>query len=183
MSSETLAEARHRLERQLGAGARFDSPAAPKAALQAMRLARAACQRQVTLLSDTMLESPVNAQRIAEIGCTARLVAERFEELSGHRGIEGDSAGRSAHLDSEIASARTLPGRALRALYHHALQHLDVACRDLDADGWQGHLDLPEVDTPSAAIALMARLLRAGARDLAARGHSPSLAPISGVSP
>lgn len=174
MSSETLAQARHRLEQQLGAGARFDSPAAPKTELRAMRLARAACQRQVTLLPDTRLESPAIAQRIAEIGCTARLVAERFEGLSGHRGIEGDSAGRSADLQTEIILARTLPGRALRALYHHALQHLDVACRDLDADGWRAHLGLPQADTPTAAMILMADLLRASARDFA---------PISGVSP
>lgn len=186
MSGETLEEARRRLEAQLGAGARFDSPAAPHDALRAMRLARAAYQRQVTLLSDEALEIPAIAARIAEIGCTARLIAERFEALAGHQGIEGDSADRSADLETEITLARTLPGRALRALYHHALQHLDVAVRDLDAAGWSASLDLPAMAGPPDAIAFMTRLLRAGADSLAlylglGRLPNPRFAPSSGA--
>jgi hypothetical protein len=184
--SETLDQARRRLEHQLGAGARFDSPVAPGPALRAMRLARAACLRQVMLLSDDALEIAPIAHRIAEIGCTARLVAETFERLAGHRGIEGDSAGRSAQLDGEIALARTLPGRALRALYQHALQHLDVACRDLDAAGWNAVIALPGATSPRAAIDTLAGLLRAGADafgSLARHGvlPNPTLAPPSGV--
>jgi maleylpyruvate isomerase len=163
--SETLEQARTRLRQRLGSGARFDSAAAPMAELLAMRLARAACLRQVSRLGDDALELPPLAGRVAELGCTARRVAEAFEAASGHDGIEGDDAGRVTGLAAEISLARTLPGRALRSLYLHAMQHLDVACRDLDAAGWSARLAMPGLApaTPQQALALMTALLKAGA--------------------
>lgn len=165
MMPDTLDRARAQLRQRLGAGARFDAEAAPGEALLALRLARAACLRQLSLISDDDLQRTDLAQRIAELGCTARRIAESFEALSGHAGIEGDSAERSGILAVEITLARTLPGRALRSLYLHALQHLDVACRDLDAAGWKASLAMPDIsaNTPEAALALMAESLRSAA--------------------
>lgn len=176
MMPDTLDQARARLRQRLGVGARFDAEAAPGAALLSMRLARAACLRQMSLLSDDNLERGDLAQRIAELGCTARLIAESFETLSRHAGIEGDAAERSGTLAAEIALARTLPGRALRSLYLHALQHLDVACRDLDAEGWQARLTIPDIhaDTPEAAIALLSKNLRSAAIHF----HNYTLRPL-----
>lgn len=167
MMPDTLDQARAQLRRRLGIGARFDAEAAPAEALLAMRLARAACLRQMSLISDHDLQRPGLSQIVAELGCTARLIAESFETLSGHAGIEGDSAERSGILTTEIALARTLPGRALRSLYLHALQHLDVACRDLDAEGWRAAIIIPDIAaaTPEAALDLMAQDLRSAAKD------------------
>lgn len=109
----------------------------------------------------------------------SQIVAESFETQSGHAGIEGDSAERSGILANEITRARTLPGRALRSLYLHALQHLDVACRDLDAEGWQAAITIPDVAaaTPEAALALMAENLRAAAKDFQNHTLRPHGAP------
>lgn len=168
MMADPLEAARAALREKLGAGARFDAAGAPAEALLAMRLARAACLRQLMPISDKDLERDATAARIAELGCTARLIAEELEAITGHVGIEGDAAGRSANLNAEIAAARTLPGRALRALYLHALQHLDVACRDLDEAGWAVNLTITElgVDTPADALTLMGGRLRAAAAEL-----------------
>lgn len=177
MTSETLDEARRRLQAQMGAGARYDSPAAPSDALRAMRIARANCQRQLTLVADDALETQSVARIVARIGCTARLIAEAFEAVSDHQGIEGDHADRSSNPEADITLASTLPGRALRSLYQHALQHLDVACRDLDADGWSAVLTLTLAETPAGAVWHMAQLLDAGARalDLYVRtGNAPN---------
>jgi maleylpyruvate isomerase len=167
MMPDTLDQARAQLRRRLGTGARFDAEAAPGEALLTMRLARAACQRQISLISDRDLQRPDLARIVAELGCTARLIAESFETLSGHAGIEGDSAERSGILATEITLARTLPGRALRSLYLHALQHLDVACRDLDAEGWRAGIAIPHISaaTPEAALVQMAENLRAAAEN------------------
>lgn len=179
MMPDTLDQARAQLRRRLGTGARFDAEAAPGEALLAMRLARAACLRQMSLISDDDLQRSDLAEIVAELGCTARLIAESFEALSGHAGIEGDSAERSGILATEITLARTLPGRALRSLYLHALQHLDVACRDLDAEGWQAGITIPDIAaaTPEAALDLMAENLRAAAKNFQNHSLRPYGAP------
>lgn len=179
---ETLEAARARLRESLGSGARFDAEAAPAAKLLAMRLARSACQRQVSRIGDDALQNPSLALTMAQLGCVARAIAEAFEATSGHEGIEGDHAGRGADLSAEITLARTLPGRALRALYLHALQHLDVACRDLDADGWSTRADITGFGliAPENAIDQMASLLRQAAEIF--RGfadHDRLLPPLS----
>ncbi|GLQ08277.1 hypothetical protein GCM10007913_02090 [Devosia yakushimensis] len=162
---ETLEQARTRLRQRLGSGARFDSAAAPATELLTMRLARAACLRQLSHIGDDDLELIGLARLVAELGCTARLIAEAFEALSGHDGIEGDEAERGDSLVAEIVLAQTLPGRALRSLYLHALQHLDVACRDMDGSGWSARLTLPGLvaATPAEALGRMSALLQAGA--------------------
>lgn len=174
MTGDTLEAARAALRERLGPGARFDATGAPAGALLAMRLARAACLRQLMLLGDKDLEHEAIAQRVAELGCTARMIAEELEAITGHVGIEGDASARSANLKAEIAAASTLPGRALRALYLHALQHLDVACRDLDEAGWAATFTIAELgmDNPTDALMLMARRLRSAADEFSAFARS-----------
>jgi maleylpyruvate isomerase len=184
MMAETLEAAPARLRQRLGAGARYDSEAAPSAQLLMMRLARSACQRQLSRIGDNDLERAPLALSLAKLGCVARLIAEAFEASADHQGIEGDHAERSTNLDAEITRAKTLPGRALRSLYLHALQHLDVACRHLDATGWGAPLSVPEpgATTPDLAIDHMADLLGRAAATFAAfadRGRLPLPKPQS----
>lgn len=144
-----------------------------------MRLARAACLRQLMLIGDTELEAEAIAATVAQLGSVARLIAESLEAITGHVGIEGDASARSADLNAEIAAASTLPGRALRALYLHALQHLDVACRDLDEAGWAASLPIAElgIDNPADALMLMAGRLRTAAAEFSALARSLSSGP------
>lgn len=168
MTDDGLEQARDRLREKMGKGARFDAPSAPHEALSAMRLARAACTRRITSIDDRGLEQPLTAALVAEVSCLARYLAEGLEQLTGHIGLEGGDAERSSDLAGEVTLAKILPGRALRALYLHALQHLDVALRDLDDAGWQKSLEVPglAVGTPASAVSLMNAALQRCSKEL-----------------
>ena len=167
MSDDPLDNARADLRARLGQGARRDSPAAPHSALSSMRLARAGCTREMTLIDDANLQSLEAASAVADVGCLARLIAVEIERLVGHAGLEGGGSEDKTDLTTEIFNTINLPGRAIRALYLHALQHLDVALRDLDGPGWRAPLALSVagIVTPEAAVETMTRALHT------CRGH------------
>lgn len=107
------------------------------------------------LTDDKGLERPETAQPVAEVACLARFFAEGLERLVGHVGLEGGVAERAEDLKMEVASASILPGRALRALYLHALQHLDVALRDLVENAWRAPFALHNLDVATAEDAVL----------------------------
>lgn len=144
---DTLEEARAALRARQGAGARYDAPTAPAAALRWARLGTAFFARLLNDLPDAALLAAsavpgwTRAHVVARIGYQARALA---------RLAAGAASGAAQSLDApdearraEIDDGASLPAQALRHLYRHAAVHLDVEWRDLSAAAWDAAVMVP----------------------------------------
>lgn len=127
MSARARQQALAALKARQGSGARYDAPEAPAEALLAMRRGTAYVARLIDALPDSALTGEV-AATIARLGYHARACT---------RLLAGDAAWPDETTRArEQALGRTLPPRALRALFTHAARHLDVDLRDLPGPAW-----------------------------------------------
>ncbi|MFK3781141.1 maleylpyruvate isomerase family mycothiol-dependent enzyme [Agrobacterium sp. NPDC089420] len=144
MSSD-LSDARLKLRERLGAGARYDSPAAPVAELRYARLGTAYFARKLNELSDDELACPSlvpgwsRRHVIAHIGFQARALARLVEAARLGRAQEVLEEPDAQNEDIDVGAS--LPAHALRYLFKHSQVHLDVEWRDLNATGWRAEVE------------------------------------------
>ena len=130
-----------------GKGARYDAKAAPHDALLLARRGTAFFARKLNELTDEGLDGVAldglsRRHGIAEISLQARGFAERFEAL--RKGTEPPPPYPPTGLADMIATAVSLPDRALRGLFHHSEVHLNVVWRDLTDADWNKSVRLPD---------------------------------------
>lgn len=132
--------ARLQLRRRLGAGARFDSPAAPARDLQWARRGTAYFARSLNELADGELDAPSRlpgwSRRhvVAHVGYQARGLARLVE--AARNGAAEETLPEPGTGFEDIQFAATLPAHALRHLFKHSEVHLNVEWRDLTEAGW-----------------------------------------------
>jgi maleylpyruvate isomerase len=132
--------ARAALRERLGAGARYDSPAAPARELLWARRGTAYFARKLNELRDDELDAPslvpgwARRHLIAHVGYNARALCRLVE--GARTGVEMPMYASAGHREAEIDLGSTLPPRALRNLFDHAAVHLSVEWRDLPDEGW-----------------------------------------------
>lgn len=133
---------RAKLKQRLGAGARYDSIAAPARDLLWARRGTAYFARKLTELSDADLDAPsriVGWNRrhvVAHVGYHARHLARLVE--AARRGVSVEMLQESESQNENIEFGGTMPPHALRYLFEHSKVHLNVEWRDLDESGWAG---------------------------------------------
>lgn len=125
------------LRARQGSGARYDAPEAPLKNLLLARRAFASFARYLNALTDDQL--PDHARRIANVSYIARGLAEAIEAIRTGQPVPDPHQ----TLADRTEAGATLPPRALRSLFKHATQHLNVEWRDLSAFGWQSEITLP----------------------------------------
>ncbi|MCZ7935459.1 maleylpyruvate isomerase family mycothiol-dependent enzyme [Agrobacterium leguminum] len=144
MSSD-LTGARLELRQRLGAGARYDSSAAPAAELRYARLGTAYFARKLNELSDGELALPslvpgwTRRHVIAHVGFQARALARLVE--AARLGRRREMLEEPEAQNEDIAFGASLPAHALRYLFKHSQVHLDVEWRDLDEAGWRAQVE------------------------------------------
>ncbi|MCZ7912629.1 maleylpyruvate isomerase family mycothiol-dependent enzyme [Agrobacterium leguminum] len=144
MSSD-LTDARLELRQRLGAGARYDSSAAPAAELRYARLGTAYFARKLNELSDGELALPslvpgwTRRHVIAHVGFQARALARLVE--AARLGRRREMLEEPEAQNEDIAFGASLPAHALRYLFKHSQVHLDVEWRDLDGAGWRAQVE------------------------------------------
>ncbi|WP_292182246.1 maleylpyruvate isomerase N-terminal domain-containing protein [Mesorhizobium sp.] len=137
-------EARALLRERLGAGARYDSPAAPACELAWARRGTAYFARKLNELPDEALDAPSLAAGwsrrhvIANVGYNARALA-RLVEAARHGAVE-EVLAEPEYQNEEISFGATLPSHALRYLFKHSAVHLNVEWRDLPDDRWPAEI-------------------------------------------
>lgn len=129
-----LDAAREALRARQGAGARYDADTAPHDDLLLARRGTGVFARKLMELPDAGLTAPACARVVARVSYQARALTRLIEGAADWP----DAAAREA----EIALGATLPARALRHLFDHAVKHLDVEWRDLPGDGWDREVRL-----------------------------------------
>lgn len=133
-------DARAALRERLGAGARFDSAAAPAHELDWARRGTAYFLRRLNELSDAELDGPSlldgwgRREVVAHVGYNARALSRLVEWA--RTGTETPMYADTEQRGAEIALGATLPAIALRHLVEHSAVHLDVEWRDLPDEGW-----------------------------------------------
>ncbi|MFN3294436.1 MAG: maleylpyruvate isomerase N-terminal domain-containing protein [Gemmobacter sp.] len=135
-----LAAAREALRARQGKGARYDAPEAPAADLAQLRLGTACFARKLNELTDAELSLPSavagrsRAHVVAALSLHARGICWQIEgSLPDAAGARDPGARRYL---ADVATAATLPPRALRHLFDHTAIHLNVVLRDLTGEGW-----------------------------------------------
>ncbi|MFW2543079.1 maleylpyruvate isomerase N-terminal domain-containing protein [Primorskyibacter sp. 2E107] len=147
--------AREAFRARQGGGARYDAETAPHGDLLLARRGTAYFARKLNALSDAALAAPAlrdgwtRRHLIADISHQAREMALALQAL------RGPLVGEEAAWRPDLASAVSLPDRALRHLFHHSAKHLDVEWRDLPVSGGDRTVVLRSGESVSA---------RAGAR-------------------
>lgn len=137
-------DAKARLRQRQGAGARYDSPAAPARDLLWARRGTAYFARHLNALSDSELDAPSRipgwARRhvVAHVGYHARGLA-RLVEAARNGSWEEKLAEPETQIE-DVEFGATLPAHALRYLFRHAEVHLNVEWRDLDEAGWHARV-------------------------------------------
>lgn len=140
----SLEEARAELRARQGAGARYDSAAAPARELGWARSGTAYFVRKLNELTDDDLTGPSllpgwnRAALVAHVGYNARGLARLVEWA--RTGVETPMYASPEQRAAEIERGATLPARALRHLVHHSAVHLDVEWRDLPDDAWDAQV-------------------------------------------
>jgi len=135
---------RKKLKERLGAGACYDSTAAPARDLLWARRGTAYFARKLNELSDADLDAPscvVGWNRrhvVAHVGYHARHLARLVE--AARRGVSVEMLQEPESQNENIEFGGTLPPHALRYLFEHSKVHLNVEWRDLDAAGWAGEI-------------------------------------------
>ena len=173
---DTLDEARAALRVRQGSGARYDAPEAPAEALRWARLGTAYVARLLNDLPDAALFAPsavpgwTRAHVVARVGYQARALTRLT--ASAASGVAQPMHASDEARRAEIADGASLPARALRHLYRHAVAHLDVEWRDLPAAAWDAAIELPGAGkiVMRDTAWIRARALWLGAVDLAAGG-------------
>jgi len=133
-------EARARLRQRQGAGARYDSPAAPAHDLLWARRGTAYFARHLNALSDSDLDAPSRipgwSRRhvVAHVGYHARGLARLVE--AARNGACEEKLAEPENQIEDVEFGVTLPAHALRYLFQHSEVHLNVEWRDLDEAGW-----------------------------------------------
>lgn len=125
------------LRARQGSGARYDAPEAPHEDLLLARRAIASFARHLNALTEDLL--PDHAYQIAHVSYIARGLAEAIEAIRTGQ----PHPDPHQKLTERTEAGATLPPRALRSLFKHATQHLNVEWRDLTALGWQSKITLP----------------------------------------
>ncbi|WP_168879660.1 maleylpyruvate isomerase N-terminal domain-containing protein [Rhizobium sp. P28RR-XV] len=160
MMSYSEAEERARLKERLGAGARYDSDAAPGQALLMARRGTAYFARRLNELSDADLDGPSLVEGwsrrhvVAHVGYNAR----RLARIAGaaRRGMRNELPPEADGPPETVEFGSTLPAHALRYLFKHSEVHLNVEWRDLPAQGWPLSIEIMEgVAIPAATTPLM----------------------------
>jgi maleylpyruvate isomerase len=137
-------DAKARLRQRQGAGARYDSPAAPARDLLWARRGTAYFARHLNALSDSELDAPSRipgwSRRhvVAHVGYHARGLA-RLVEAARNGAWEEKLAEPETQIE-DVEFGATLPAHALRYLFQHAEVHLNVEWRDLDEAGWHARV-------------------------------------------
>lgn len=150
----SLDQARSELRARLGAGARWDSPAAPAETLGWARTGTAYFARLLNDLPDAALDAPSlvpgwsRRHIVAQVGYQARALTRLTEWAAS--GVPTPMYESEAARLADVEDGATLPSRALRGLFRHAAVHLDVEWRDLEAEAWDAALALPEGGTVTA---------------------------------
>lgn len=135
------AAARARLRERLGAGARYDAPAAPHRELSWARRGTAYFARKLNELSDADLDGSAlvagwsRRHVVAHVGYHARKLSRLVE--AARKGAAEETLPESEPLNEDINFGSTLPAHALRYLFAHSEVHLNVEWRDLHAEGWR----------------------------------------------
>ena len=143
--------ARDALRARQGAGARYDSPSAPKEALILARRGTAYFSRKLNELRDDELDAPSlvdgwsRRHVIAHVSYHARAMARLAEGVE--RGKLVPMYESASARDAEIALGATLPARALRTLFQHTEVHLNVIWRDLPSPAWTSSVTLMDGQT------------------------------------
>ena len=138
--SDSLEAERAALRARLGAGARYDSPAAPAEDLVLARRGTAYFARKLNELVDRDLDAPslvsgwTRRHLVAHVGYHARALTRLADW--GRTGIETPMHASAAERDAEIDLGATLPAQALRHLFTHSAVHLNVVWRDLEDAQW-----------------------------------------------
>ncbi|RPF28330.1 maleylpyruvate isomerase family mycothiol-dependent enzyme [Georgenia muralis] len=144
MSTTTEEEARAALRERLGAGARYDDPAAPARELGWARRGTAYFARKLNELSDDQLDEPSllpgwsRRALVAHVGYNARALTRLTEWAAS--GVETPMYASPEQRNAEIERGSTLPARALRNLFAHSEVHLNVEWRDLRAQAWDAEV-------------------------------------------
>lgn len=145
MAASTSEEAaRAWLRERQGAGARYDSPAAPAEELLWARRGTAYFGRKLNELTDRDLDQaslvPGWSRRhvIAHIGYQARFLARLVE--AARKGLAEEVVAEHDAQVEDIDLAATLPPHALRFLFKHSEVHLNVEWRDLSDAGWSANV-------------------------------------------
>jgi maleylpyruvate isomerase len=144
MSTTTEEEARAALRARLGAGARYDDPAAPARELGWARRGTAYFARRLNELSDDQLDEPSllpgwsRRALVAHVGYNARALTRLTEWAAS--GVETPMYASPEQRNAEIERGSTLPARALRNLFAHSEVHLNVEWRDLSAQSWDAEV-------------------------------------------
>ncbi|WP_202310854.1 maleylpyruvate isomerase N-terminal domain-containing protein [Mesorhizobium sp. L-8-10] len=134
-------EARAQLRERQGAGARYDSVAAPAQDLILARRGTAYFARKLNELSDAALDAPSlvpgwsRRYVVADVGYHARGLARLVE--AARQGRPQEILSEPENQREDVAFGATLPAHALRYLFHHSEVHLNVEWRDLDEAAWR----------------------------------------------
>ncbi|WLE00564.1 maleylpyruvate isomerase N-terminal domain-containing protein (plasmid) [Agrobacterium leguminum] len=135
---------RKKLKERLGAGARYDSIAAPARDLLWARRGTAYFARKLNELSDADLDAPSRVTGwsrrhvVARVGYHARHLARLVE--AARRGVFVEMLQEPESQNENIEFGCTLPPHALRYLFEHSKVHLNVEWRDLEEAGWAGDI-------------------------------------------
>jgi len=141
-------EARARLRERQGAGARYDSPAAPARALLWARRGTAYFARHLNALSDSDLDAPSRVPGwsrrhvVAHVGYHARGLARLVE--AARNGASEEKLAEPENQIEDVEFGATLPAHALRYLFQHSEVHLNVEWRDLTEAGWHASVRAPD---------------------------------------
>lgn len=142
-TSEEL-EARAKLRERLGAGARYDSAAAPADDLLTARRGTAYFARKLNELSDKDLDKPSRVAGwsrrhvVAQVSYHARSLARLAE--AARQGWPEERLTEPESQDEDVDRGATLPPHALRYLFQHSVIHLDVEWRDLNDEQWDARI-------------------------------------------
>ena len=139
-----LTAARAALRERQGAGARYDAAGAPVLELAWARLGTAYFARRLNELRDDELHVAsglpgwTRAELVAHVGYNARALT-RLTEWA-RTGVVTPMYASAEQRSREILLGGTLPTRALRNLFDHAVVHLDVEWRDLTSEQWDAEV-------------------------------------------
>jgi maleylpyruvate isomerase len=134
--TSTQDQARAELRARQGAGARYDADTAPHENLLLARRGTAYFARKLNELSDVDLDGPSAVEGTSRRKIIAQMSLEARQLALALKALHAPLIADELEWRPDVALATTLPDRALRHLFEHAVKHLDVEWRDLPADLW-----------------------------------------------
>ncbi len=178
MTSEDAARAA--LKARQGAGARYDDPAAPHDDLLLARRGTAYFARRLNALRDDDLWAPSLRAGVSRRHLIAQVSYQAREMALALKALREPLVPEEAEWRADVALAATLPARALRHLFDHAVKHLDVEWRDLPGAAWDAAVTLEGQEMPARESArLRAATVWQAAVDLSNGGRAADIpAPL-----